>query len=446
MGWIELPANDVLLLRHVRIPAVLLDHEVALSTLAAPLRQEFVETSIGIRGGKVVSIGDAELPPTASVIDVGGAILTPAFVDCHTHLDKCHIVSRCAIEGGDLHAAIDAVEQDKRHWTRDDLRRRAEFGLRTAYAHGVRAMRSHVDVRREEEPAGPPADAVDVLAELREAWADRIELQLATLTPIDDFADETWARGVADRAAEHGLVLGAFCYMTADFDALIARILMLAADRGLDVDFHVDETLDPDADGLARIAEEVVRQNFPRRVLCGHACSLAAMDEATAREHIELVAKAGLHVVTLPLTNLYLQDRQSGQQTPRRRGLTLVHELRAAGVAVSIATDNVRDPFFPYGDFDPLEAFREATLVGHLDSPVTSWLDALTHSPANAMGLQWDGRLRVGSPADLILWNARDDSELIGRPHGDRVVLRGGAECTAEGPDYRELDLNRLRD
>jgi cytosine deaminase len=150
------------------------------------------------------------------------------------------------------------------------------------------------------------------------------------------------------------------------------------------------------------------------------------------------VAKAGLHVVSLPMCNLYLQDRQAGR-TPRRRGITLVHEMKARGINVSFASDNTRDPFYAYGDLDMLEVLRQATRIGHLDHSAPDWVQAVLGNPARACGFA-PPSLAEGAPADLVIFHARNWSELLSRPQSDRIVLRGGVRIDTTLPDYAELD------
>ncbi len=149
--------------------------------------------------------------------------------------------------------------------------------------------------------------------------------------------------------------------------------------------------------------------------------------------------EAGIAIVSLPMCNLYLQDRAAGR-TPRRRGVTLLHEMAARGIPVALASDNCRDPFFAYGDHDLLEVFREAVRIAHLDRPVGDWPAAVTRTPAGIMGLPERGRITQGAPADLVLFRARGRSELLSRPQTGRVVLRAGRPIDRTLPDYRELD------
>jgi cytosine deaminase len=218
----------------------------------------------------------------------------------------------------------------------------------------------------------------------------------------------------------------------------ITAFFRMAADRSLSADFHVDETMDPASNTLRLIAEAVLETGFAAPVVVGHCCSVSAMDEGEALATLDLVAKAGLHVVSLPMCNLYLQDRDPGR-TPRRRGITQVHEMKARGINVSFASDNTRDPFYAYGDMDMVEVLREATRIGHLDHSGTDWVQSVLTNPARAMGLA-PPSLAPGAPADLVICKARNWTEFFARPQSDRIVIRAGRQIARTLPDYADLD------
>src|SRR5581483_3660383 len=161
------------------------------------------------------------------------------------------------------------------------------------------------------------------------------------------------------------------------------RLFRLAAKMGCDLDFHADEAKDPSARSLEAIADMALAHRFAGKILCGHCCSLALQPDDHAKRVIEKVARAGIAIVSLPMCNLYLQDRDvKAERTPRWRGVTAVHELKRAGVPVMVASDNTRDPFYAYGDLDMLEVFREATRILHFDHPAADWLKTITATPA----------------------------------------------------------------
>jgi cytosine deaminase len=198
-------------------------------------------------------------------------------------------------------------------------------------------------------------------------------------------------------------------------------------------------SLDPEVCALRHLAEATLRRGFPGPTVAGHCCSLAAQPEPEMRETLSRVRAAGIAIVSLPMCNLYLQDRQPGR-TPRRRGVTVLHEARAAGIPVAVASDNARDPFYAYGDLDMHEVFREAVRIAHLDHPVGDWVKAVTATPAAIMGLTERGRIAPGLPADLVIFDGRSWSEVLSRPEAGRTVLRGGRPIHTTPPAYAELD------
>ncbi|GGF05043.1 cytosine deaminase [Stappia taiwanensis] len=367
--------------------------------------------------------------------ELDGGLVLPGFIDMHTHLDKGHIWPRKPNPDGTFDGALAAVATDRAaHWSAEDLRRRMEFALRCAHAHGTVMIRTHIDsVSPQDEITWP------VFRELRRDWADRIELQGAALYGVDLLNTPGFLPRIADRVAEAGGVLGAVTYMIDGLEGHLDSLFQAAAERGLDLDFHVDETGDPGARSLRLIAEAALRNRFEGRIVCGHCCSLARQDADEVDRTLDLVARAGLGVVSLPMCNMYLMDRKAGR-TPRWRGVTLLHEMKARGIPVAVASDNTRDPFYAYGDLDMVELFSQATRILHLDHPVGDWIDVVTQAPAWMLGDASQGRLDPGGRADLVVFRARNWNELVARPSGPRTVLRGGRAIERALPDYRELD------
>lgn len=389
-----------------------------------------------VESGRLTRIEPAGGPPEEDALDGQGGIVLPAFVDCHTHLDKGHIWPRKPNPDGTFTGALDAVGADRvSRWSCDDVARRMDFGLRCAFAHGTAAMRTHLDSLGPQEAISWP-----VFSEMRAKWKGRIDLQAACLVGIDALRDEKTFSGLAQTVASHGGVLGAVTYMMPDLDALLDRAFSTAIDLGLDLDFHADETDDVASVSLSRIAAAALRHGFEGKILVGHCCSLARQPDAQVLETLDLVAKAGLSVVSLPMCNMYLQDRRNDGTTPRWRGVTLLHEMAARGINVAVASDNTRDPFYAYGDLDVLEVFREATRILHFDHPVGDWPAAVGRNAAKAMGLSRRGLIETGSPADFIVFEGRRFTELLARPESNRVVVRNGRPIDTELPAYRELD------
>jgi len=364
-------------------------------------------------------------------------------LDAHAHLDKSHIVPRARNLTGDLLGAAAAGGPDRRaHWTADDVRRRLEFGLQTAYAKGVVAIRSHLDSQ-----APQPSITFAVVKKLRDEWAGKVELQPSTICPLDTFLTDE-GRRLADQIAEIGGNLGCGTrFLSLDnspvppeFDEVMDRIFTLAEERGLDLDMHVDESSDVEARTLIRIARMAVKRGFKGRILAGHCCALALQTDGVIRDTMDACKDAGIDIVSLPAVNLYLQARGTTRKTPHWRGVTLLHELKAHGLKVAIGGDNVRDPFHAYGDHDMLESFAQAVKIAHLDHPHDDWITATTSVPAAIMQLPHFGTIGRGHGADLIVLKARDWHEALARFQADRVVIRRGRAIDTTLPDYRQLD------
>lgn len=433
-GFVRLPGGGRYWLRDCRVPTTLLAEPVpGLSADGEGLVLADIEV-VGSVIGRIELAGMARGDEAEEEVRLDGGQVWPCFVDLHTHLDKGHLWQRAPNPDGTFGAALRAVAADRAaRWSDDDVFRRMDFGLRCSYAHGTRAVRTHLDSH------GPQAGiSWPVMRALQRAWAGKVELQAAALMPLDAFAGRDGER-LADVVADAGGLLGGVAYMGPTLDAALDRVIALATERGLDLDFHADESGDPGARALAHIARAALRHRFAGRILCGHCCSLAVQPPDVVEETLDLVKQAGIAVVTLPLCNLYLQGREAGR-TPRWRGVTLLHEMKARGIPVAVASDNCRDPFHGYGDHDMLEVFREATRIVHLDRPHGDWPRAVTATPADLMGLEGVGRLGAGRPADLVLFRSRHWSELLSRPQSDRVVVRHGRALDAVLPDHRELD------
>jgi cytosine/creatinine deaminase len=372
----------------------------------------------------------------SDIIDLDNGIVFPAFVECHTHLDKGHIWSRRANPDGTFPGALENVGKDREaNWSAPDVAARIDFALRCAEHHGVSAIRTHIDSIGKQIGISWP-----VLAEAREMWKDRITLQATPLFGIQFALDAAHMRDVVAAVKTHGNgIFGCVSYMIPELDQALDIMFRTAIENGFDLDFHVDESADPAARSLERIAAAALRHKFTGKILCGHCCSLALQGPEEEKRIIAMVKEAGIAIVSLPMCNMYLQDRQQGR-TPRWRGVTSLHELKAAGVPVMVSSDNTRDPFYAYGDLDTLEVFREATRILQLDHPFGSWPESVTRAPADIMGLSNHGRIAGGLPANLVLCKARNWTELLSRPQHDRVVLRHGVKLATMLPDYRELD------
>ena len=417
MEFLQLPKKKHYSIINANVPSFLQDDTV-----------EFRQTSLSIADGKITRhLAEYQ-------IDAQQGIILPAFVDMHTHLDKGHIWPRAPNPDGTFSSALETVINDRSiNWTTEDVRKRMEFSIRCAFAHGTRALRTHLDSVSPQHRISWP-----VFAELRDKWASRMELQAVTILSIENVNSEPEFTDIADTAAKYNGLLGCVAYPCTDIEERLEHLFKMASERKLAIDFHVDETKDSTSNALHTIAEVKLRTGFSDQVTVGHCCSLAMQTKNEADNTLDLVAQAGINVVSLPMCNMYLQDR-THSKTPIWRGVTLVHEMNAKNIPVCFASDNTRDPFYAYGDLDMMEVMREATRICHLDHSTTSWIRSFSEKPAKVSGFTRN-MLEVNDSADFIVCSARNWTELLARPQADRIVVRNGHPIDRTLPAYSELD------
>ncbi|MDR6523099.1 cytosine deaminase [Variovorax paradoxus] len=379
---------------------------------------------VAIEAGRVRSVepavAAAPLPPEAW--DLAGALALPCFVDAHTHLDKAFTLPRMKQVQPGLLGAIDAMLADRVHWTPADVRERASRGLQWAWECGTAHLRTHVDWW---EPESVPM-AWPVMAELAQEWAGRVRLEQVSLIKLPLFEDAAQAMRLAKQVKATGphALLGGFVHSTNWSENALRNLLVSAQACDLDIDLHVDEELNASAVGLQTTARILAEIGYEGRVVCGHICALAAQPEAQALATLDAVARAPITVVSLPATNLLLQDAVTGR-TPRLRGITLVKEARERGIPLLFASDNVQDPFCRVGSFDPVEALGTAALVAQLDEPFDDWSQALCRNDWLRREAPAAEPTLVGQGADLVLFTQADRHGWPSRTAG-RVVLREG--------------------
>lgn len=431
MGY---PSAGTVLLRNASVPAAL--------TRGLPPLGDVHRLDILVADGRIASLSPAGSAASegAAEHDLDGGLVLPAFVDVHTHVDKGHVWPRRPNPDGTWLSALLAVQADREaNWATVDVKRRMDFSLRCAYAYGTAALRTHLD-------AIPPHHEIlwALFEEMRERWAGRIELQAVSLISPDVMLDPETLDLVARRTKAAGGILGGAMVEHPQSREAMRALVDKAGELGLDLDVHVDESSNPESSALRHLADAINETGYSGRTLAGHCCVLTVQDKATVAATMEAVAKARIAVVSLPMCNLYLQDRDvGGAVTPLRRGVTLLKEMKAAGIPVAIASDNTRDPFYAYGDLDALEVLREGARILHFDHPLESawdWARTVGADAAAIAGFGYSGEIEAGATADLILFRARNWTELLSRPQSDRIVLRGGRAIDTALPDYRELD------
>lgn len=413
-------------LKNAHIPSCVIEGEGFLPQT----KENLSLCDIQIQEGKITQL----IPSSSDTIgiDLQKSILLPCFVDIHTHLDKGHIWERSPNLQGNFETALRMVKEDTVYWDEKDLYERMSFGLQCSYAHGTIALRTHLDCHNTQADV-----SLRVWQQLREEWREKITLQGVSLVSLDYFLTEEGVK-LADKIAQGGGVLGGVAYMNPDIDRQLENIFELAKERNLELDFHADENGDMYSVCLQKIAKTALKLNFNNKILCGHCCSLSVQPQGVVHKTINLVREANINIVSLPMCNLYLQDRRENI-TPTWRGVTRVKELKEAGVNVAFASDNCRDPFFAFGDHDMLEVWNQSVRIAHLDTPYADWIASVSKIPAELMSLSQFGRIGVNLPANFIIFKARYFSELLSRPQLDRTVIRNGKIIDRTLPNYRDF-------
>ena len=296
---------------------------------------------LAFRDGRIAALTPTD-QPVPGLWDLAGALTLPGLVEPHAHLDKTFTIERCRPAQAGLLAAIHAMHEDRRHWTRADIQRRASAALARAAANGVTHLRSHIDWFT--------ADAPDVWQEIARLDTGGITLERVALVPLTLFRDPADAGAIARTVANSGerCLLGGFIHSSNWDAAAMANLLDSAARWDLDLDLHIDEELREVSQGMAWLADHLSRHPFPGHICCSHGCALAAGSDEQAVPILRQLAAHGVTLIALPMTNLLLQDATFGR-TPRQRGITLLHEAQAAGVATLLGCDNIQDAFCPAG-------------------------------------------------------------------------------------------------
>jgi cytosine/creatinine deaminase len=359
-------------------------------------------------------------PDGAEIDHLDGFLLVPALAEPHAHLDKALTADRVPNATGDLLGAIEGwiAASQQGSFTHDDIVERSTRAMEMLVLNGVTAVRSHVNVGAEIGTA-----YLQAVREARSGFEGILDVHLVALTA----SPMTGPDGAGNRAAlrealEIGVdVVGGCPHLDPDGRQVIADAIRVATEAGLGLDLHTDETLDPDVLELRDLARQIIDIGFEGRVTASHCVSLGMQPIDVQRSVAREVAEAGISIVTLPQTNLYLQGR--GHPTATPRGLTAIGALRDAGVVVVAGADNVQDPFNLMGRSDPLETAALLVMAGHLhpDDAYTM----VSNSVRSIMGLP-EVHMKPGDPADLLAIASPSVRGAIADAPHDRLVYRSG--------------------
>jgi cytosine deaminase len=391
-----------------------------------------------VAGGRIVNVSPRINAAAAQTIDAQGNLLAPPFVDAHFHMDATLSYGLPRVnESGTLLEGIALWGELKPELTQEAIVERALRYCDWAVAKGLLAIRSHVDV------CDPRLLAVEALLHVKEKVKPYLDLQLVAF-PQDGVLRTPHAVDLLEKALKMGVdVVGGIPHfertMQEGTDS-VRLLCKIAADQGRLVDMHCDETDDPHSRHIETLAMETLRHGLSGRVNGSHLTSMHSMDNYYVSKLIPLMREAGVSAVANPLINITIQGRHDTY--PKRRGMTRVPELMAAGITVAMGHDCVMDPWYGLGSGDMLEVASMGLHVAHMTSQagMRACFDAVTVNAAKILHLDGYG-IAPGHRADFVLLQARDPVEAIRLRATRLAVFRAGKIVARTPPATAALDL-----
>jgi cytosine/creatinine deaminase len=361
----------------------------------ARTRSASTPVDIGVARGRIAAI-EPHLICEAAETDVGGKLVLPGFVDTHIHLDKACLLGRCGHNHSSVSEAIRAVAAMKRDFTVEDIHARGARVVERAITFGTTRMRTHVEIDPRIGLRG-----FEAIKALKRDYAWAIDISPCVF-PQEGLTNDPGAEELLIAALrDGGEAIGGCPYVDTDPNAHIEKIFDLAQEFDVDVDLHLDFDLDPSWWHMEEVCRQTERRNYQGRVAIGHATKLSALPPDRLKAATERLAKAGVAVTVLPATDLYLLGRDATHNAPR--GLTTAHKLVTDDVLCSVATNNVQNPFTPFGDASLLRMANFYANIAHAAvDEFDACLDLVTDLPARLMNLR-DYGISVGNPADIIV-------------------------------------------
>ena len=376
---------------------------------------------IGIRDGSIVEVAEKVADTAAEEIDAAGNFVSPPLVDVHFHLDS--VWTKVPNASGTLREGIDNWFRYKQEQlTVDDVYDRAKRYCRHAFAMGLQAIRSHVDV------CDPKLRGAQALTQLKKDIAEWMDIQLVAF-PQDGLYSSDDVIPQLEKALDMGVdVVGGIPHNEATTERgweSIRTLMAIAAERGLPVDMHCDESDDPNSRHVEVLTAETRRLAMGGRVAASHLTSMATMDPYyVSRKLIPLMVSAGMQVITNPLINIHLGGHFSH---PAHRAMAPLKQLRAAGIPVACAQDCNQDPWYPLGNADMTEVAKMAAHISHMMSvdELPAMLETVTTIPAKIMELDGYG-ITKGCRANLVVFDAPDATEVLRTSAARKVIMRNG--------------------
>jgi len=391
------------------------------------------EKIIGIAKDSAGKYSDAE------IVDLGGRLVCEPYVESHIHLDYVYTADIPAEEtaSGTLFEAIEKWSGSKHQLSKEDIKKRAYKGILTEMRNGVQYIRTHVDV------TDPEFTAFQAMLEVKEEVKDKVDIQLIAFPQ-----EGMYAYRDGDKLVEQALKMGAdvvggiphYEFTREDGVKSVKKAIELACRYDKLVDIHCDETDDDQSRFVEMIAAEAYFSGLKDRVTASHTCAMGSYNNAYAFKLMSKLAQSGINCISCPTENTYLQGRYDNY--PKRRGLTRIDELTAAGVNVSLGQDSISDPWYPLGNGNLMNQLDFAIHISHLMSVEQIWnaLDYITVNGAKTLYLS-DYGIREGSSASFIVIDAPNEFEAVRERAGIIRSVRKGRTIFEKKPAVIMTDI-----
>jgi len=374
---------------------------------------------VGIASGRIAELAP-HIASEAPSKQLDGRLLVPGLVDSHIHLDKSRILDRCRCEQGTLQEAVSEVAAAKRAFTEEEVYARARATLEQAIAQGTMHMRTHVEVDPRVGLRG-----FDAIRRLKRDYAWAIDIEICVF-PQEGLLNDPGSEELLIAACEAGAdLIGGCPYTDSDPHGQIERIFSLARRFDFEIDFHLDFDLDTSWMDLDEVCRQTVAHQYGGRVAVGHVTKLSALSGEPFAAAAKRLADAGVAVTVLPATDLFLMGRDHAHNVPR--GVTPAHRLLDHGVTCSLASNNVLNPFTPFGDCSLLRIANLYANTAQIGRPheLAACFDMVSMLPAKLMNLP-DYGIALGRPADLVVLDCRDRAAAVAEVAAPLFGLKRG--------------------
>ncbi len=368
----------------------------------------------------------SELMPLKNKVTKPKKILLPRFVETHSHFDKSFTWADFPNLESNYGGALSVNLEEHKTRTIDKVLERAEKSLKLATENGYRAIRSHIDTFK--------SQSIDIwieLFKLQEKFSSELIIQFVALAPLD-FWGTSNGEELAKIFSSHGGILGGVVvppFNKKDTVKFLSKMLLLASKYKLEIDLHIDESIIEPGAGIKVLLETIDNLNIKSiPITCSHLSSLIALSQREILNLGEKMAEKNIKVIALPLTNFWLLNRDS-KTTSLERPVAPIKQLQKSHVDVSLGSDNVQDPWYPFGNFDPFYMLSCSIPMLQLNPWERMSLSSIFLAPSRLLNLKWDGLIKKGCPADFVILEAQSWADVFSSNLKRKVFIKGNLYC-----------------